>query len=97
MDTSKMPKPSRAKLSTTIATENFNYLNSLVKLGKASSLAEAVDEAIEHLRRTENRRRLARATAQYFDFLSAEALSEEGSIAESLRDTATGIDFDRDL
>jgi len=92
-----MPKLSRAKLSTTVAAENFKYLNSLVKLGKASSLAEAVDEAIEHLRRTENRRRLARATAQYFDSLSAEALSEERSIAESLRDAATGIDFDRDL
>jgi hypothetical protein len=92
-----MLKPARAKLSTTVAAENFEYLSGLVKHGKASSLAEAVDEAIEHMRRTENRRRLARATAQYFDSLSAEALSEERSIAESLRDAATGIDFDRDL
>ncbi len=56
-----------------------------------------MDESIEHLRRSQNRRCLARATAQYFDALTSEALSEERWIAESLRDAAAGIDFDRNL
>ena len=92
-----MPKAGRAKLSTTVAPENYEYLSRLVKFGKAASLAEAVDEAIENLRRTENRRRLARATAEYFGSLSAEALTEERSLAESLGDAAKGTDFDREL
>ena len=88
-------KTARAKLSTTLAPENYNYLTALVRSGRASSLAEAVDEAVENLRRSENRRRLARATAEYFDALSPEAVAEESSLAESLHDAARGIDFDR--
>jgi len=60
-------KSARAKLSTTVAPETYRYLASLVKSGRAGSLAEAVDEAVEYFRRNENRRRLARATAEYFD------------------------------
>ncbi len=90
------PKAARAKLSTTVAPENYRYLAALVKSGKASSLAEAVDEAVEHLRRSENRRRLARATAEYFESLSPQALAEEASLAESMRAATKGIDFDRE-
>jgi hypothetical protein len=90
-------KASRAKLSTTVAPENYRYLTALVKSGKARSLAEAVDEAVEHLRRSENRRRLAKATAQYFEALSPEALAEEAAFAESMQTAAKGIDFDREL
>ncbi len=89
-------KASRAKLSTTVAPENYRYLAALVKSGKAGSLAEAVDEAVEHLRRSENRRRLARATSEYFDSLSPEALAEETSLAESMRAATKRIDFDRE-
>jgi hypothetical protein len=88
-------KASRAKLSTTVAPENYHYLAALVKSGKANSLAEAVDEAVEHLRRSENRRRLARATAEYFESLSPEALAEEASLVESMGMATKGIDFDR--
>ncbi len=90
-------KPARAKLSTTVAPENYRYLTSLVKSGKASSLAEAVDEAIERLRRSENRRRLAKATTEYFESLSPEAVAEENSLANSLSKSAEGIDFDCEL
>lgn len=86
----------RAKLSTTLSHDNYQYLTALVRSGKASSLAEAIDEAVENLRRSENRRRLARATAEYFDALSPEAVAEESSLAESLHDAAGGIDFDRE-
>jgi len=90
-------KPARAKLSTTVAPENYRCLTSLVKSGKASSLAEAVDEAIERLRRSENRRRLAKATTEYFESLSPEAVAEENSLANSLSKSAEGIDFDSEL
>jgi hypothetical protein len=89
-------KPARAKLSTTVAPENYRYLAALVKSGRASSLAEAVDEAIENLRRAQNRHRLSQATAEYFDSLSPDALAEESSLAESLHEAANGIDFDRE-
>jgi hypothetical protein len=89
-------KPARAKLSTTVAPENYRYLTTLVKSGKASSLAEAVDEAIENLRRAQNRRRLSQATAEYFDSLSPDALAEESSLADSLHEAASRIDFDHE-
>jgi hypothetical protein len=89
-------KAGRAKLSTTIAAENYKYLSALVKAGKADSLAEAVDEAVENLRRGENRRQLPRATAEYFDSLSPDALAEENSLADSLHEAAATIDFDRE-
>jgi hypothetical protein len=89
-------RAARAKLSTTVAPENYRYLTTLVKSGKAASIAEAVDEAVEHLRRSENRRQLARATAEYFDSLSPDARAEESLIAESMHKSAKGIDFDRE-
>ena len=92
-----MSKTGRAKLSTTVAAENYQFLVALVKRGEAASLAEAVDEAVEHLRRSENRRKLAKATSEYFDSLSSEELAEERSLAASLHEAAKGVDFDREL
>ena len=89
-------RQSRAKISTTLAPENYRFLTAMVSSGKASSIAEAVDEAVETLRRSENRRRLARATAAYFDLLGDEALSEESALAESLSEAGAKIDFDRE-
>jgi hypothetical protein len=92
-----MGKAARSKLSTTVAAENYQFLVTLVEKGEAASLAEAVDEAVEHLRRSENRRRLAKATSEYFDSLSPEDLSEETSMATSLHKAAEAVDFDREL
>jgi hypothetical protein len=92
-----MNRAGRAKLSTTVAVENYQFLVALVKKGAAASLAEAVDEAVEHLRRSENRRRLAKATSEYFDSLTPEELGEERSLATSLHKAAKGVDFDREL
>ena len=89
-------KSSRAKLSTTVAPETYTYLTALVESGRVRTLAEAVDEAVEHLRRSENRRRLAQATAEYYESLSPEEMAEERSLAQSMSEAAKGIDFDRE-
>ena len=91
-----MSKAGRAKLSTTVAAENYRFLTALVNSGKAASLAEAVDEAVEHFRRMENRRRLAKATSEYFESLTTKELADENSLAESMSRAASGMDFDRD-
>ena len=54
-------------------------------------------EAVAQLRRSENRRRLAKATSDYFDSLSSEELVEEKSLAASMHKAAQGVDFDREL
>ncbi len=92
-----MNKAARAKISTTVAPENYRFLTALVKAGKARNLAEAVDEAVENLRRTQNRRRLAQATSAYFDSLTPEELAEEAATASSLHKAAKKIDFDNEL
>jgi hypothetical protein len=86
--------PRRSKLSTTVASENFTFLEGLVRTGRTSSMAEAVDLAIERLRVTENRGRLERATAAYFDGLSPENRAEEEMLARHLHASGGGIDFD---
>lgn len=94
---SVMGKAARSKLSTTLAAENYQFLVALVEKGEAASLAEAVDEAVAQLRRSENRRRLAKATSAYFESLSPEELSEESSLANSMHKAAGAADFDREL
>ena len=100
----KMPLPAkphratrvhrRSKLSTTVAAENYSFLENLVSTGRTDSIAEAVDLAIERFRLAENRRRLERATAAYFDGLTQEAQAEEDSLASHLHMSAGGVDFD---
>lgn len=86
--------PSRTKLSTTVAAENFTFLETLVSTGRTDSIAGAVDLAIDRLRRVENRQRLDRATAAYFDGLGPEAQAEEEALIRHLHSSARGIDFD---
>lgn len=86
--------PNRTKLSTTVAAENFAFLESLVTSGRTDSIAGAVDLAINRLRRSENRQRLDRATAAYFDGLSSEAQAEEEILARRLHTSGGDVDFD---
>jgi hypothetical protein len=82
------------KLSTTVAAENFTFLESMVKTGRTDSIAEAVDMAIARLRRVENRARLEAATAAYFAGQSAQAQAEEQALARQLHLSAASVDFD---
>jgi hypothetical protein len=82
------------KLSTTVAAENFTFLETMVSTGRTDSIAEAVDLAIARLRRVENRARLEAATAAYFDGLTPEAQAEEQALAHQLHLSAASLDFD---
>jgi hypothetical protein len=82
------------KLSTTVAAENFTFLETMVSTGRTDSIAEAVDLAIARLRRAENRARLEAATAAYFDGLSLQAQAEDQTLAQQLHLSAAGLDFD---
>ena len=71
------PRLARQKISTTISPRTFAYLDELIRKGEARTLAEAFDLAIERLLAHENRDRLARDTAAYFDGMSPEQAAEE--------------------
>jgi hypothetical protein len=86
----------RAKLSTTVARENYRYLEGLVHAGQAENLAQALDLILHRSRRAENRRRLEQATAEYFDGLPGEALDEEDALTAALAGASHGIDYDRE-
>jgi hypothetical protein len=88
-------RENRTKLSTTVAPENYRYLEALIEAGRAQNLAEAVDLTIRRSRKAENRQRLAAATAAYFENLSPEALEEERALGRALSNAAAGIDIDR--
>lgn len=89
----KMP---RTKLSTTVSPQNYRYLEHKVKSGEAGSIAEALDRSIYRVRKLENRERLAKATAEYFDRLSPQEIAEENALARDVTSLSKGTDFDRE-
>ncbi|MBZ5696269.1 MAG: hypothetical protein LAN36_13020 [Acidobacteriia bacterium] len=84
----------RRKLSTTVSPEGYSFLRGLVRAGKASNLAQAIDLVLEEFRRIENRRRLERATAEYYEKASQEAIDEENHLAAAFSATASEIEID---
>ncbi len=86
----------RQKISTTISPQAISYLQGLIEKEEARNLAEAIDLAIERLLIFENRERLERDTAAYFDNMSPEESAEEERLGFALSQAAQGIDFDRE-
>jgi hypothetical protein len=85
----------RKKLSTTIGAGNYSYLRNMVKAGRAASVGEAVDRAVEVARRLDNRVTLEQQTANYFKGLTATAAAEETSLEDVLSAATQEIDFDQ--
>ncbi len=88
------PRITRQKISTTVSAETLAHLEKLIKAGEARNLAEAIDLSIQRLLVYENRERLARDTAAYFDNMSEEAAAEERKLEASLCHSAANINFD---
>jgi Arc/MetJ-type ribon-helix-helix transcriptional regulator len=86
----------RQKISTTISPTALSYLERLIEQGEVRNLAEAIDLAINRLLAFENRERLERDTAAYFDNMSPEQSAEEERLAAALSQSARGVDFDRE-
>jgi hypothetical protein len=87
----------REKLSTTVSPETHEFLLNMVKKGEVATLAEAIDALVARIRRLENRRRLAAATAAYFEQLDAAGEQEEHEMAARLSSAASKIDFDSEI
>ena len=85
----------RKKLSTTIGASNYAYLHSMVKAGKAESVGQAVDKAVETARRLDNRATLERQTAAYFKGLTSKAAAEETDLEDALSNASQEMDFDQ--
>jgi hypothetical protein len=87
------PATPRHKLSTTISKDTHTYLETLVETGRASSMAEAVDLVVARARRSENRARLERDTAAYFERLPEKEAAEESRLEADLGQVADEVDF----
>ncbi len=87
----------RAKLSTTVAPETYQFLEKMVNSGEAESIADSIDRCVAKVREWRNRTRLARATSDYFERLEPRAAAEENTLAHDLVSAAKGIDFDKEL
>ena len=85
----------RKKLSTTIGASSYAYLHRLVKSGKAESVGEAVDRAVELARRVDNRAALERETARYFGSMAPRVAAEEAEIETALSAASEELDFDQ--
>lgn len=87
-------RSNRRKISTTVAPETDAFLRGMIRRGRATSIADAVDRVVTGARRAESRRRLEEATAAYFESLSGEARKEENALGAALAHAAGKIDFD---
>lgn len=67
----------------------------MVKSGRAESLGEAVDKAVEIGRRLDNRATLERETAMYFRNLTGSVAAEEANLEDPLSAAAQEMDFDQ--
>ena len=85
----------RRKLSTTIGPKNYAWLENMVKAGKAESVGQAVDIAVELSRRLGRRAALERDTLAYFKGLSPKAAREEADIEGALSGALQEVDFDQ--
>ena len=91
------PKMAREKLSTTVSPETYEFLRNMVSEGEVASLAEALDAVVARIRRLENRKRLAAATATYFEQLEPKAAREEQELSEGMGSAGSRIDFDKEI
>ena len=85
----------RKKLSTTIDARNYAYLDNMVKAGRAESVGQAVDKAVEIARRLDNRATLERQTAACFKGLTSKAAAEETDLEDVLSAASQEMDFDQ--
>lgn len=90
------PKMARAKLSTTVSQETYEFLERMVDSGEAETIADAVDQSIARVRQMENRKRLAQATSRYFEEMGQQALAEENSLGKDMAGAVREIDFDKE-
>lgn len=84
----------RQKLSTTVSRDTHQYLEHLVKKGRAGTIAEAVDLVVRRAQRAENRARLERDTAAYFAGLPANVSDEEARLEAALSQSVDEVCFD---
>jgi hypothetical protein len=84
----------RCKLSTTVSRQTYGFLNELVEVGRAASLAEAVDIAVQPARQAESRAKLERDTAAYFDGMSPAVAAQEAQLGAALNDLIDEVDLD---
>ena len=87
--------PQRKKLSTTVGAGSYAYLHNMVRAGRAESVGEAVDRAVEMARRLDDRAVLAHRTAAYFKGLPPKAAAEEADLEDALSAAAEEMDFDQ--
>lgn len=85
----------RKKLSTTIGADSYAFLHNMVRVGKAESVGQAVDKAVEMARRLDNRATLERQTAAYFRGLTTKAAAEEADLEDALSAGTQEMDFDQ--
>ena len=88
---------SRTKLSTTVSPETYQFLEQMISKGQATTMAEALDAVIVRVKRLENRKRLASATARYFEQLDSHTADEESQIVIDLASAAGKVDFDNEI
>lgn len=84
----------RRKLSTTVSRQTYGFLSELVEAGRAASLAEAVDIAVEPARQAESRAKLERDTAAYFNGMSHAVSAQEAQLGAALSELIDEVDLD---
>src|SRR5271169_4615293 len=78
----------RLKISTTVAPETHQYLAELIESGRATCMADAIDQSVLRARNSDSMEHLASDTAAYFQALSGTAAAEESRLESAVAQVA---------
>jgi methylthioribose-1-phosphate isomerase len=77
MRRSNTKRSRKAKKSYTLSPESIQFLESLRKKRRATSISAILEEILQRLRRAQERASIEREIAKYYDSLSDEDLAED--------------------
>ena len=83
----------RKSLSAAIAPESYAFLEAFVAAGRAADLGEAVDQAVESMRRSDGDRRDERAEP-YTPEPSSEEVAQDRATVRSMHESNPDLLFD---
>ena len=83
----------RKTISSTIAQESHAFLQAAIASGRAGNIGQAVDLAVEALRREDSRKRKERAEP-YTAEPSTEEVAEDRATVRAVRDSNPDLLFD---
>ncbi|HEX3685540.1 MAG TPA: hypothetical protein VHU83_23605 [Bryobacteraceae bacterium] len=82
MNRTNLKQNRKAKRSYTLSPESIDFLETLRKKQRATSISAVLEEILQYIRRDQERKAIEREIAKYYDSLSDEEVKEDAQWGE---------------